>query len=384
LNIVNNQFDTTCLFKRLISLLLTALLHPSSPMNTSRKLRPSISMIAKNLGVSKTTVSLALKGHPRISAETKKKVEKAAKAQGYTTDPHLTRAFSIIRKGRNPTHNVIGYLDTSKRSRDFGNPFADLVKSTLIESAKSKGFSITSFIVDEPKMPLTRLKQIIESRNIKHLLVPAPALIDDLPFDWENFSTIILSTRPLKHRFNRVTTSNYQAISLLMKKIKRKGYTKPGFIIRKNIDAIQDNECSIAFLGLRKYLDFDDSIPILFTQESTSIATYENWYWKHTPDVIIHNNPTGITSEGLLDYTQILKQFKRSLPNTVGRCTLNSNPSIEPVSGIIRNEQEIGHSAIELMLSMIERNVMGVPNHPKVLTILCDWYEGKTLPKKAR
>ena len=102
-------------------------------MPDSPSFRPSISRIAQELGVSKTTVSLALRGHPRISEPTRDKVAKVAKAQGYTVDPHLTRAFSIIQRGRNPTHNVIGYLDTSGRSLDFGNPFAEQVKCNLIE-----------------------------------------------------------------------------------------------------------------------------------------------------------------------------------------------------------------------------------------------------------
>lgn len=339
-------------------------------------------MIARELGVSKTTVSLALRGHSRISLKTKQKVEEVARAQGYTVDPHLTRAFSIIQKGRSSTHNVIGYLDTSQRSEDFGNPFADQVKRNLIESAKNKGFSISSFVVDEREMSLPRLKQIIESRNIKYLLVPAPAIIDDLPLDWENHSTIVLSTRPLKHRFNRVTTSNYQAMSLLMKSLRQKGYIKPGFIIRKDIDAIQDNECSIAFLGLRKFLELNEGVPILFTDKTTAVSTYEDWYRMHRPDVIIQNDRTGITKAGPLDYSQIFGQFGKPLAIGVGRCSLNADPSHEPVSGIMRNEQEIGYSAIELMLSMIERNVMGLLNHPKIITILSDWYEGSTLPGK--
>ena len=254
----------------------------------------------------------------------------------------------------------------------------------MITSAKNKGFSVSLLVVDENEMPLTRLKHIIESRNIKYLLISAPALIDDLPFDWEKFSTIVLSTRPLKQPFNRVTTSNYQAISLLMKNIKRKGYNKPGFIIRKNIDQIQDSECSIAYMGLCKYLGFDDSTPILFTRESTPISSYEKWFWKYQPDVIIQNSLTGITKEGPMSYREILDRFKNPMPARIGRCSLNANPDKEPISGIIRNEQEIGYSAIELMTSMIERNTMGLPNHPKNLTILSDWYEGETLPKKRR
>ncbi|GAB5560055.1 MAG: hypothetical protein SynsKO_17020 [Synoicihabitans sp.] len=341
-------------------------------------------MIARELGVSKTTVSLALRGHPRISTATREKVEAVAKSQGYTIDPHLTRAFSIIQKGRNSTHNVIGYLDTSSRDPDFGNPFAEQVKRNLIQSAKTKGFSVTSFEVNPDKMPFTRLRQIIESRNIRYLLVPSPALIDDLDLNWENHSTIVLSTRPLRHRFNRVTTSNYQAVSVLMNQVRKKGYNQPGLIIRRDIDAIQDSECSIAFEGFRKSLKFNCSVPILYTGPGTTQLAYERWFWKHQPDVIIQNNRVGITRKGPENYTQIFSKFKKAMPSHIGRCSLNADSEMEPVSGIIRNEQEIGYSAIELMLSMIERNVMGLPNHPKTLTILSDWFNGASLPTKPR
>ena len=351
-------------------------------MASSYDRRPSISQIAKEVGFTKTTVSLALRDHPRISEETKRKVEAVAKAQGYTRDPHLTRAFSIIRKGRSPTHNVIGYLDTSKRSKNLGSVFADQVRRNLIESAQSKGFSVTVFTVDEKEMPLRRLKQIIESRNIRHLLVPAPALIDDLPLDWENLTTIVLSTRPLKRPFNRVTTSNYQAVSLLMNKIKEKGYRKPGFMIRKAIDELQDSECAIAFHGLCERLNFRERVPILYTDGETTISDYERWYRDNRPDVIIQNSHTGIVNGSLHSYTEILQQFESPIDPGVGRCSLNANPETESISGVIRNEQEIGYSAIDLMLSMIERNVMGVPDNPKALTILSDWTEGVTLPEK--
>lgn len=336
-------------------------------------------MIARELNISKTTVSLALRGHPRISTTTREKVEAVAKAQGYTIDPHLTRAFSIIQKGRSSTHNVIGYLDSSSRDPEFGNPFAEQVKHNLIESAKNKGFSVTTFEVNKNKMSFSRLRQIIESRNIRYLLVPSPALIDDLELDWDHHSTIVLSTRPLRHRFNRVTTSNYQAVSVLMNQLKKKRYTKPGFIIRRDIDLIQDSECSIAFEGLRQFLKFDASVPILYTSPSTTQQAYERWFWRYQPDVIIQNNRVGITRQGTEDYTEIFSKFTKRLPTKTGRCSLNADPEQESVSGILRNEQEIGYSAIELMLSMIERNVMGLPNHPKTLTIQSDWFQGSTL-----
>lgn len=85
-----------------------------------------------------------------------------------------------------------------------------------------------------------------------------------------------------------------------------------------------------------------------------------------------------------MSYSDILSRFKKLLPHNIGRWSLNTNPDMEAVFGIIRNEQEIGYSAIELIRSMFDRNSMGLPDHPKVLTLLSDWYEGKPLPQKSQ
>jgi Fe-S-cluster containining protein len=84
-------------------------------------------------------------------------------------------------------------------------------------------------------------------------------------------------------------------------------------------------------------------------------------------------------SPGCVGLRRDICSIQKKRPTSVGRCSLNSDPEKESISGVIRNEQEIGSSAIELMLSMIERNVMGLPHQAKILTILSDWFEGSTL-----
>lgn len=58
---------------------------------------------------------------------------------------------------------------------------------------------------------------------------------------------------------------------------------------------------------------------------------------------------------------------------------MSADPVKEPIAGDIRNEQEIGYSAVEVMLSTIERNVMTLPHHPKFLTILSNWLASTSL-----
>ena len=50
------------------------------------KPRPSLRDLAAELGLSHTTVSLALRRDPRIPAATRQRVEKAARASGYQAD----------------------------------------------------------------------------------------------------------------------------------------------------------------------------------------------------------------------------------------------------------------------------------------------------------
>ena len=60
--------------------------------------RPSCKTIAQEAGVSRMTVSMALRDHPRVAPETRKRIKKIAEAQGYTPDPNLTELMRYLRK----------------------------------------------------------------------------------------------------------------------------------------------------------------------------------------------------------------------------------------------------------------------------------------------
>jgi len=58
----------------------------------------TIRKIAQETGVSAATVSLALRGMGRISSDTRRKVQSAAKSLGYQPHPLLAKAFSMARR----------------------------------------------------------------------------------------------------------------------------------------------------------------------------------------------------------------------------------------------------------------------------------------------
>ena len=63
-----------------------------------RKPRPSCKTIAEAAGVSRMTVSMALRDHPRVAPQTRERIKRIAEDQGYTPDPNLTELMRYLRK----------------------------------------------------------------------------------------------------------------------------------------------------------------------------------------------------------------------------------------------------------------------------------------------
>lgn len=56
--------------------------------------------IAAELGVNQATVSLALRGHPSIPEETRRRVEETARRLGYQKNAYVASLMARIRSGR--------------------------------------------------------------------------------------------------------------------------------------------------------------------------------------------------------------------------------------------------------------------------------------------
>ncbi len=78
--------------------------------------------VARKAGVSHVTVSLALRGSPSSTEQTRNRIVKIADTLGYSPDPMLT-ALSSYRKQNRPEayHANIAWLCTSSASGKFGD-----------------------------------------------------------------------------------------------------------------------------------------------------------------------------------------------------------------------------------------------------------------------
>ena len=62
--------------------------------------QPTMADVAKAAGVSKNTVSLALRGSPRVSEETRKRIAGLATSMGYRLNPTVAHLMAQLRQTR--------------------------------------------------------------------------------------------------------------------------------------------------------------------------------------------------------------------------------------------------------------------------------------------
>lgn len=79
---------------------------------------PTLRTLAKSLGLSRTTVSDALRGSPRVKSETLQRVQAAAKAAGYERNPLTGAVMSLLRRSRGQQfRGVLGVLEMAQPGR---------------------------------------------------------------------------------------------------------------------------------------------------------------------------------------------------------------------------------------------------------------------------
>ena len=125
----------------------------------------TIKDIARALGVSPSTVTRALAGNTRISAETIRRVRERAEAMGYVAD-------SSARAMQSGTSSLVGLL-----MPDIQNNFYSTMARAAAEHCRRRGFQmVLSVTEDDPQLEEEQIRALIGARCAGALIVPTPQI----------------------------------------------------------------------------------------------------------------------------------------------------------------------------------------------------------------
>ncbi len=333
---------------------------------------PTIRSLAKSLRLSRSTVSEALRGSPRINPRTAARVQAFAKKAGYRVNPLASSMMSELRRSRvGLFRGVIAavILDEPDRPAHAANFFRELIAGAS-ERSGELGFSLETFHVAVTSAALSRLDGILRSRGIAGvMLLPVWGEPDFSALDWSQYAGVYTDYIIEHPGLHAICPDHYRSMTAGMQELHARGYRRPGLFLHRHHDERLHRRWEGAFLAFQQNTPGLERVPTLLCDDMTR-GEFTAWFQRHQPDVVLGHH------SDVMDWMQARGA---RVPETHGFFCLNALAQNRPCAGLDLQPRLLGTRAIELVIGQIQRGEYGIPSIASLTTIAGTWVEGPTL-----
>lgn len=336
--------------------------------------RPTIRSLALSLGVSRTTISEALRDHPRVNPATRIRVQAEAKAAGYRFNPLASSILSEVRRTRLSTfHGVLAAVGLEEPTRvPFpGAYWRDLLRGAQERSAEL-GFKLEHFVVGQRGLTVKRLDTILRSRGIHGVLImPAWNRPDFTQLNWTNYTGVYADYLMDQPGLSSVCPDHPRGMGTAMTRLQELGYKRPGLVLLQQESARLEHRWLASFLAhLHQHQELDSLPPLILPE--LGAESFKRWFKSNRPDVVVGHRAEMIGW---------MEECGARVPETHGFCCLNIGLNAQSCAGLDQRPYHVGVRAIELVISQIHQNIYGIPELPSNTTVPAQWVDGPTLRK---
>lgn len=338
--------------------------------------RVTLRDIATKLGISHSSVSLALRSHPRISKALTKKIQDTAREMGYRPDPMLA-ALAHYRQGKAepPVRSAIAWInawpdpDQLKSFREF-----DFYWRGASAAAEKMGYYLEEFRLNSAQCPPARLEQILRARGIRGILIPPhPQTPDWGSFDWSQFCAVRFGRSCKSPNVHIVGSDQLENTILAYNAMRERGYKRIGFITGQG-----------ASRGVRFYAGYfmaqqtdrqGPNLKGLVLKEPHSKLhppLLKEWLASQRPDAILTDSAS---------IPGLLEKAGYRVPEDVG-LAVESVLDGEADAGVDQHPAEVGRVALLVVLSLLHDHASGVPSIFRQILVSGSWVDGKSLPPR--
>lgn len=350
-----------------------------APGSTHPGPRVSLRDIASELGVSHVTVSLALRGDTRISAERRQEIAAIAERLGYHPDPMLA-SLSAYRQSKRPAgiRSTIAWLNQwpdpaqLRRLQEF-----DAYWRGAHDYATRLGYRLEEFVIGKD-MTAERLQQILLTRNVRGILVPPHSHGLALAgFAWDQFSLVRLGISVKDLRAHIVTSDQKNCAAMAFERMWEKGYRRIAYLTAHPFERNTDGNFRAGYLSAQDaHMPLRSHLAPLTLSDSNRAADarlFRKWLRSTRPDAIL-------CAIGYLP--ELLDEAGCRAPADVGVAAL-SLLDCHFDAGVDQNSFEIGRVALATLAGLIHQNERGLPQYCRRVLVEGRWVDGSSLPKKA-
>jgi LacI family transcriptional regulator len=189
---------------------------------------PTISDIARKVGVSKSTVSAALRDDHRVSARTREEIRQAARKMGYIRNAF---AATLATSGKmKPVHSLdVAIVSHVPLDQGDGNYPWEITKKTLTEL----GYEGHHYDIVHDHISCGKLRATLYNRGYCGIIFANiyESRSELFSIDWSPFSLICMGRTYRHPPCDFIRSSPFETISIAWNEVRNAGYRRIGFVL---------------------------------------------------------------------------------------------------------------------------------------------------------
>jgi DNA-binding LacI/PurR family transcriptional regulator len=327
--------------------------NPRRPAKSEKSDVVTLQHIGDKLGLSRTTISLALRDHTRISTETKKKVAAMAKRLGYEPD-QIARTLATGRS------NLIGVVVPNTADHVYAEVFRGIE-----DAAQKASYNVLLSNGSYNSDHTARRVQEMMKLKVAGVIAAPPFDSPSKPLSsyWKEmkrsgFPVVMLNRELIPPVFHQVTLDNKGGIRLAMEALKSLGHKRVAYVTGA-VDMIPIRQRLDAFRQFSEQYGFDRDPELIESSELSARGGYESCsrLWNR-----LRKKPTAImvfSDTPALGVMRCLAERSIRIPEQVSVLGYDGTDSSEysqpSLSTVATPLYEMGREAFQLLTDEMER-----------------------------
>jgi len=315
--------------------------------------------LAELAGVTQSAVSLALRGHPRINTETRRRIEHLAEQHGYHRDP-LVSALSLRRWAR-PTGSLV-YLESHVSKVVTGG---DNYWKSVQRRCQELGLVLQA--IPEKRRGDAKLSAELEQNGVRGILVGqdtsagSPWLIE-----WPRFAVVHCGMYAAPEAGDVVAADLFTAAMSAWRALQDRGYQRVAAVMPVVERSLSEQMLAAALLTVTRMVG-DPRRLSAWIGSPTAARTMLAWLRRQKAQAVLGYG------DGM---REVLLRAGIDLPYAALACG-EHRPT---AAGVVIPFSAIGARAVDLLVEKMQHGAVGRASGRIIHLIEMPWRDGDTLP----
>lgn len=338
--------------------------------------KSTLRTLADTCGISASTASRALSGHPNVRADVRERVQAAARRMDYARNHLVGALMAHVRAAR--TQRFLGnlaFVHVPSAEQPRPRPMQQLMIDAAEARARELGFQLGRYQLELVPSGAATLGRILRARGVMGVvfLYSRPTNATHR-FPWQHFATVEIDYGAPQLVQHTVSIDHHFTFTGALNRLRELGYRRAGLFIERHKDERLMHKWSAAFRSFQEMRGGIGAAPIL-TAEEMMPELFLSWRRERRLDLVIGHVDRAVgwmRNEGL------------RVPADVGFFNLNWNERSRPCAGLDLRPELQGTVAVESVVAQVHRNERGLPADPHSVMLSGRWVDGPTVARRGR